>query len=310
MDRPALLDKHEIARSFGRAAEHYDAHAVLQREVTSRLAERLGLFKFSPARILDAGCGTGHGLSLLKTAYPDADLIALDLALPMLEISRNKIEANSLPAKWLERLRQRLTPHASRLTQHVCADMERLPFKSSSMPMLWSSLALQWANDTENCLREWHRVITPNGLLVFASFGPDTLKELRQAFAGVDGGAHVSRFTDMHDIGDMLVHAGFQHPVMEMEMLTLTYADLKSLMQDLKGVGAHNAAVSRSRGMMGKSAWRQLEMAYEEFRKDGKLPSSYEVIYGHAWAGDKTRLEDGRQIIQFKIDQRKSGLKG
>jgi malonyl-CoA O-methyltransferase len=305
MDRPALLDKHEIARSFGRAAEHYDAHAVLQHEVTSRLAERLGLFKFSPPRILDAGCGTGHGLSLLRTAYPEAELIALDLALPMLEITRNKNKENNQSANWLGRLRQRLTPHASRLTQHVCADMEHLPLKTSSLPMLWSSLALQWANDAESCLREWHRVLAPNGLLVFATFGPDTLKELRQAFAQVDGGEHVSRFTDMHDIGDMLVHAGFQHPVMEMEMLTLTYSDLRSLMRDLKGVGAHNAATSRPRGMMGKSAWRQLETAYEEFRKDGKLPSNYEVIYGHAWAGDKTRLADGRQVIQMKIAARR-----
>jgi malonyl-CoA O-methyltransferase len=183
--------------------------------------------------------------------------------------------------------------------------MEHLPFKTSSLPMLWSSLALQWANGAESCLREWHRVLAPNGLLVFATFGPDTLKELRQAFACVDGGEHVSRFTDMHDIGDMLIHAGFQHPVMEMEMLTLTYSDLKSLMRDLKGVGAHNAATSRPRGMMGKSAWRQLEAAYEEFRKDGKLPSSYEVIYGHAWAGDKTRLADGRQVIQMKIAARR-----
>ena len=307
MDSPALLDKHEIARAFGRAAQHYDAHAVLQREVTSRLAERLGLFKLSPARILDAGCGTGHGLSLLKAAYPDAELIALDLALPMLEIARKNNEGNDGPANWLGRLRQRLTPRASHLTQHVCADMERLPFKTSSLPMLWSSLALQWANDTESCLREWHRVIAPNGLLVFATFGPDTLKELRQAFAQVDGGAHVSRFTDMHDIGDMLVHAGFQHPVMEMEMLTLTYGDLKSLMQDLKGVGAHNAATSRSRSMMGKSAWHKLEAAYEGFRKDGRLPSSYEVIYGHAWAGDKNILVDGRQVIQWKIQHRRAG---
>jgi malonyl-CoA O-methyltransferase len=186
--------------------------------------------------------------------------------------------------------------------------MERLPMKTSSVSMLWSSLAMQWANDTESCIREWHRVIEPNGLLIFATFGPDTLKELRRAFARVDGGAHVSRFTDMHDIGDMLVHAGFQHPVMEMEMLTLTYSDLKSLMRELKSIGAHNALASRARGMMGKSAWNKLEEAYEEFRKDGRLPSSYEVIYGHAWAGDKTRLEDGRQIIQFNIQRRKARL--
>ena len=154
-----------------------------------------------------------------------------------------------------------------------------------------------------------HRAIAPQGLLLFATFGPDTLKELRQAFARVDGGTHVSRFLDMHDIGDMLVHAGFQHPVMEMEMLTLTYGDLKSLLRDLKGIGAHNAAADRARGMMGKSAWQELERAYEAFRSEGRLPATYEVIYGHAWAGDKTRLEDGRQVIQFNIQQRKAGLR-
>jgi malonyl-CoA O-methyltransferase len=307
MASPPLLDKHEVARSFGNAAAHYDAHAVLQREVSARLAERLGLFKFSPSRILDAGCGTGYGLSLLKQAYPDAELIALDLALPMLEITRSRSEEDVRSANWLGRLRQRLSPHPTRLT-HLCADMERLPLRTSSLPMLWSSLALQWANDAEGCFREWRRVISPDGLLVFATFGPDTLKELRQAFAQVDGGAHVSRFADMHDLGDMLVHAGFQHPVMEMEMLTLTYGDLKSLLRDLKGMGAHNALTARSRGMMGKSAWRRLEAAYEGFRKDGRLPATYEVIYGHAWAGDKSRLEDGRQVIQWKIQQKRGGL--
>lgn len=303
MDSPAMLDKREVARAFGRAAQHYDAHAVLQHEITSRLAERLALFKHSPARILDAGCGTGYGLSLLKTAYPNAELIGLDLARPMLELAREKSEGT---ANWLGRLRQRMGFRSGLTGHYLCADMERLPFKTSSMPMLWSSLALQWANDTEGCLREWHRVLAPGGLLVFATFGPDTLKELRQAFSQVDGGAHVSPFVDMHDIGDMLVHAGFQHPVMEMEMLTLTYSDLKSLMHDLKGIGAHNALTNRSRGMMGKSAWAKLDAAYAAFRREGRLPATYEVIYGHAWAGDKTRLADGRQVIQMKIEQRKA----
>ncbi len=307
MDSLVMLDKREVARAFGRAAEHYDAHAVLQREITSRLAERLALFKHAPARILDAGCGTGHGLSLLRTAYPDAELIGLDLARPMLEIARGKGEG---PANWLGRLRQRLASRSNRAGQYVCADMERLPFRTSSLPMLWSSLALQWSNDTEGCLREWHRVLAPHGLLVFATFGPDTLKELRQAFLQVDGGAHVSPFVDMHDIGDMLVHAGFQHPVMEMEMLKLTYRDLKSLMRDLKAIGAHNALTNRSRGMMGKSAWTKLEAAYDAFRHEGRLPATYEVIYGHAWAGDKTRLADGRKVIQMKIEQRKAARGG
>lgn len=301
--KPSVIDKREVSRSFGRAAAHYDEHAVLQREVTARLAERLTLFKFMPERILDVGCGTGQGLGQLRQAYPDALITALDIALPMLRAARKKIVPDSLFGKLFGHLTQRST-------QFVCTDMERLPFKTSSQSMLWSSLALQWAGATEACLREWHRVLQPGGLVVFATFGPDTLKELRQAFSSVDGDEHVSRFTDLHDIGDILVHAGFQHPVMEMEIITLTYADLKNLMQDLKGIGAHNAAATRPRGMMGKSAWHKLQAAYEQFRYNGKLPATYEVIYGHAWVGDKTRLEDGRQVIQFNIEQRKAKLSG
>ena len=298
----SMIDKREVARAFGRAASSYDDHAVLQREVMTRLDERLELMSVSPSRIVDAGCGTGQGLRLLQARYPGADLIGLDLALPMLQVARAQGREQGLTG-----FIKRLLPSASRQA-HLCADIERLPFRTSSIDLVWSSLALQWLTEPEVAFKELHRVIAPQGLLLFTTFGPDTLKELRQAFAQVDGGAHVSRFLDMHDIGDMLVHAGFQHPVMEMEMLTLTYADLKSLLYDLKGIGAHNAASDRARGMMGKSAWQKLEQAYETLRTDGRLPATYEVIYGHAWAGDKTRLEDGRQIIQFNIEKRKAGL--
>jgi malonyl-CoA O-methyltransferase len=299
----AGIDKKEVARAFGRAAETYDAHAVLQREVMTRLAERLALMDIAPSRIVDAGCGTGLGLNLLQARYPSAECIGLDLALPMLHRARSREGSNRLPD-----FIRRFLPGVSRRA-YVCADIERLPFKKSSIDLLWSSLALQWASDTEAAFRELHRAISPNGLLLFATFGPDTLKELRRAFAQVDDGTHVSRFLDMHDIGDMLVHAGFQHPVMEMEMLTLTYSDLKRLLRDLKGIGAHNAASGRARGMMGKLAWQKLEQAYETERSAGRLPATYEIIYGHAWAGDKTRLEDGRQVIQFNIQQRKAGLR-
>lgn len=297
------IDKREVARAFGRAATSYDAHAVLQREVLTRLDERLDLMSISPKRIVDAGCGTGLGMGMLQARYPDAEIIGLDLALPMLQAARGQE-----PAQGLAAFIKRLLPKGTRKA-FVCADIERLPLKKSSIDLVWSSLALQWVSDPEAAFRELHRVIAPQGLLLFSTFGPDTLKELRQAFADVDGGSHVSRFLDMHDVGDMLVHAGFQHPVMEMEMLALTYADLKSLMRDLKGIGAHNAAADRARGMMGKTAWHRLQQAYEAFRKAGRLPASYEVIYGHAWAGDKTRLEDGRQIIQFNIQQRKASLR-
>jgi malonyl-CoA O-methyltransferase len=297
------IDKKEVARAFGRAAASYDEHAVLQREVMTRLDERLGLMNITPGRVAEAGCGTGLGLRMLQARYPKADIVGLDLALPMLQMARRHDSSHGLSG-----FVRRLLPNSPSHPAHLCADIERLPFRTSSIDLIWSSLALQWVGEPEAAFRELHRAIAPKGLLLFATFGPDTLKELRQAFAKVDGGTHVSRFLDMHDIGDMLVHAGFQHPVMEMELLTLTYADLKSLLLDLKGIGAHNAASDRARGMMGKTAWRRLEQAYE-FRREGRLPATYEVIYGHAWAGDKTRLEDGRQIIRFNIEKRKAGLR-
>jgi malonyl-CoA O-methyltransferase len=300
------LDPHEVRRAFDHAAASYDAHAVLQREVCDRLLERLDFMKLQPERVLDVGCGTGYGLAHLRERYAAAELCALDLAPAMLHAAQARLPQ----PHWTQRARALLSPHASPLTHTLCADMERLPLTVNSVNLLWSSLAMQWARDLDATIKGFHRVLAPGGLLVFATFGPDTLKELRTAFAAIDDAPHVNRFVDLHDIGDMLVHAGFSSPVMEMEMLTLTYADLKTLMRDLKGIGAHNAATSRKRGLLGKSAWAKLEQAYETQRLEGRLPATYEVIYGHAWVGDKMQREDGRQVIQFNIDQRrrKQGL--
>lgn len=299
------FDAAAVRRAFGAAAASYDAHAALQREVGIRLAERLDYMKLAPQRVLDLGCGTGAALPELRRRFPQAELVALDLAPAMLDAARARLPQPGL----LDRVRSRLTLSPSPFPLHaLCADMHRLPLATNSVGLAWSSLALQWANDLPAVIHEVHRTLAPGGAFVFATFGPDTLKELRRAFAAVDDTPHVSRFVDLHDIGDMLVHAGFQSPVMEMEMLTLTYADLKALMRDLKGLGAHNASVGRAPGLFGRHAWAKLEAAYETLRVDGRLPASWEVVYGHAWAGDKTRREDGRQVIELKIAQRRGGL--
>jgi malonyl-CoA O-methyltransferase len=295
------LDFAEVRRAFDHAAASYDAHAVLQREVCDRLLERLEYMALQPARVLDVGTGTGYGLAHLRARYAEAELYALDIAPGMLAATRARLPQPT----WAQRALQRLTPQAARLTHLLCADMERLPFAPNSMNLVWSSLALQWAHDLEATFKGLYRVLAPGGLVMFATFGPDTLKELRAAFSSVDDAPHVNRFIDLHDIGDMLIHAGFTSPVMEMDMLTLTYADLKALMRDLKGIGAHNAAAARKRGLLGKSAWTRLEQAYESNRVEGRLPATFEVIYGHAWVGDKTQREDGRQVIQLAIGERK-----
>ena len=298
------LDFTEVRRAFDHAAASYDAHAVLQREVCDRLLERLDFMTLQPARVLDVGTGTGYGLAHLQTRYAEADLCALDIAPAMLHAARARLPQPG----WAQRVLGNMLPRSGPQHHVLCADMDRLPLAASSVNLIWSSLALQWAHDLEATLRGFQRVLAPGGLLIFATFGPDTLKELRTAFAAIDDAPHVNRFIDLHDIGDMLVHAGFSSPVMEMEMLTLTYADLKTLMRDLKGIGAHNAASARRRGLLGKSAWAQLELAYETQRLDGRLPATFEVIYGHAWVGDKLQHEVGRQVIQFNIDERRRKL--
>jgi malonyl-CoA O-methyltransferase len=297
------LDKQAVRRAFDAAARNYDAHAVLQAEVSRRLLEKLDILKLQPRRFLDAGCGTGAALAGLRARYPKAESYALDLAPAMVQAARGR------DAGWRNWLGG-LTGLTGPARHYLCGDLERLPLATSSVDLLWSSLALQWMNDPEIAIREWYRVIAPEGLLIFTTFGPDTLRELRTAFAQVDGREHTSRFVDMHDLGDMLVNAGFATPVMEMETYTLTYATLAAALHDLKAIGAHHVAADRARGLFTKSAWQRLVAAYEGFRRDGRLPVSFEVVIGHAWVNQKTRLEDGRQIVQWNIQdrRRKHGL--
>jgi len=284
------IDKRQMRRAFNRAAIGYDASAVLQREVCARMLERLEYIKLQPERILDGGSGTGWGTRRLSQRYPAAQLIALDIASGMLQTARGH-------SGWWQKLFG-----GSRQIQ-VCGDLESLPLAAKSVEMVWSNLAIQWCNDLPATFAELHRVLKVDGLLMFSTFGPDTLKELRQAFAGVDRHNHLNRFTDMHDIGDMLVHSGFAEPVMDMEYLTLTYDDVRGVLQDLKSIGAHNATTGRPRGLMGKTAWARLVENYERLRSNGKLPATFEVVYGHAWKPQPKQTPDGRAIINtsFKL---------
>ena len=284
------IDKRAVRRAFSRAALQYDAAAVMQREVCRRMLERLDYIKQKPVSVLDVGSGTGWGTRQLGERYPTAQIVALDIAMGMLQAARGT-------SSWWSKL------FSGKATPYVCGDMEALPVAPQSMDMVWSNLALQWCNDLPATFVELQRVLRVEGLLMFSTFGPDTLKEIRSAFQGVDGYNHLNRFADMHDIGDMLVAAGFGDPVMDMEYITLTYSDVKAVMQDLRSIGAHNATAGRASGMMGKNAWNRVLENYERLRRDGKLPATFEVIYGHAWKPQPKKIADGRAIIKtsFKL---------
>ncbi|MGQ0523434.1 MAG: malonyl-ACP O-methyltransferase BioC [Betaproteobacteria bacterium] len=281
-----LLDKRAVRRTFERAAASYDAAAVLQHEVCERMLARLGYIRHRPATLLDAGSGTGNALRGLGARYPEATLVALDIALAMLQRVQRRVPA------WKALFKRRALP--------VCGDLERLPFGEQVFDMVWSNLALQWVNDLSGTVAEMRRVLKPGGLLMFSTFGPDTLRELREAYRDTDGRTHVNRFVDMHDIGDLLVHAGFSDPVMDMEQFTLTYDHVRQLMRELKAIGAHNVTLGRPGGLSGKALLAAVTRNYEALRRDGKLPATFEVVYGHAWKPRPRTGPGGRPVIDIK----------
>lgn len=272
MNYDHFLDKRQLRIAFERAAASYDRAAVLQREICDRMLSRLDYFKFTPAAILDAGSGTGYGSRKLAQRFPGCRIVAADIALAML------LQARASVAWWKKWL-----PISGNRTDYICSDIEQLPLQDDSFDMVWSNLALQWCNDLNATIAGAYRVLRSDGLFMFSTFGPDTLKELRYAFQNTDNYQHTSQFTDMHDIGDLLVHNGFATPVMDMENFTLTYHDIKQMMHELKMIGAHNVTRDRRCGLMGKKAWQQMVNQYESLRREGKLPATFEVIYGHAW---------------------------
>lgn len=289
MSDALAVDKRLARRSFEQAAATYDAAAVLQNEVCRRMLARLDYIKLAPATILDAGSGTGNAVAGLLARYPRARVLALDLALGMVRRARAR-------RPWWRGLLDR---GGSRLAA-VCGDIERLPLAAGCADLVWSNLAVQWASEPPRVFSEMHRVLAPGGLALFSSFGPDTLRELRTAFQGVDQHTHVNRFIDLHDLGDQLVACGFADPVMDMEVVTLTYDDARGLMRDLKAIGAHNMTLGRRRGLGGKLLLERAARNYEAFRRDGKLPATFEVIYGHAWKPMPRVSLTGRPVIDIK----------
>ncbi|PIV36969.1 MAG: malonyl-[acyl-carrier protein] O-methyltransferase BioC [Lysobacterales bacterium CG02_land_8_20_14_3_00_62_12] len=286
------LDVDQVRRRFARAARHYDATAVLQHEVQAALLERVREVVTTATRVLDVGAGTGSGSAALRKHFAKAEVIALDLALPMLRQARRQLG-------WWRPFRR------------VCGDARALPIQDQSLDLIYSNLCLQWCDDLQPVFAEFRRVLKPGGWLLFTSFGPDTLTELRQSWAAVDAHPHVNQFQDLHDVGDALMAQGFRDPMLDVERLTLTYTDALTLMRELKAIGASNADQRRCRGLTGRHQLQAVLARYEAFRDpEQRLPASYEVIFAQAQAPASTqprRSAEG-EIASVSVASLRSGL--
>jgi malonyl-CoA O-methyltransferase len=275
--RKFRLDRRALARAFDRASTSYDAAASLQRAVRDELLERLQYFRLEPRRIVDLGCGTGEAAVMLRRRYGKSQVLAIDVAPGMLR------EAGRRMRLW-------------RRFDRVCADAIALPIATGSIDLVFCCLMLQWCDDPAIAFAEAHRVLRPGGLLIFSTFGPDTLHELRAAWTVADATSHVSEFPDMPQLGAALMHAGMTEPVIDIERRVVHYTDARSLARELRRIGARNATADRLRGLTGRHRWRRMDEAYESRRTEAGLPATYEIIYGAAFAPGQPASSSARQV--------------
>jgi malonyl-CoA O-methyltransferase len=266
------IDRHAVAQAFDRASTRYDAFAALQERVRNELLERLDELEIEPRAVLDLGAGTGHGTRALKGRHPKAVVVAADIAPGMLEQARQQ-------SRWLRRF------------ERVRADAYALPFADGAFDLVFSNLMIQWCDDLDSVFTEIARVLKPGGLLLFSTFGPGTLTELREAWSASDSSNHVNHFFDPHALGSALMQAQLSEPVLDVDRIVAKYPDVMALMRELKAIGAHNVTQGRARGLTGRSRLAAMTLAYETQRRDGKIPVTWEVIHASAWGSERRQHE-------------------
>lgn len=297
----APIQLSEVRRLFSTPARVQDS-LFLRQEVAQRMAEKLDLIRIDAKRVVDAGCGEGADLLRLSERFPQAQqVLGIDASWQALHQSEiASVSAGSVLRGLFSRFLPDQSKHARDAKLAVtCGDFAKLPLAANMVDVLWSNLALHWHPQPDQVLQEWFRVLARNGIVIFSSFGPDTLLELRQAFAQIDDDPHTLPFVDMHDFGDMLVAAGFATPVMDVERITLRYQDVQRLLADVRALGG-NPLSNRRRGLLGKSAFAYLKTELEKKRgEDGRIPLTIEVVFGHAFKPVPTKLASGESIIRF-----------
>jgi malonyl-CoA O-methyltransferase len=305
MQSSGPIDIQRVRQLFAQPAQVAES-AFLRREIAGRMHERLLLVKIAPQRVLDAGCGEGADLPTLQSTFAGAQLLGLDASGAMLNSARDK-QVAALSS--MRRLLTRLLPGGAQAGLGtsgtlVCGNFAELPLATNSVDLVWSNLALHWHPQPDRVFEEWRRVLRADGLLMFSCFGPDTFKEIRTGFSKSDQEPHTLPFVDMHDLGDMLVQAGFATPVMDMETITVTYDAIDKLIKDVRAWGG-NPLSSRRRGLLGADSWQQVVRALEQNRRtDGKLPLTFEVIYGHAFRPVPRKTASGESIVRWDLGRK------
>lgn len=273
----------------------YNSAAFLHHEIATRLLSRLDLMLLQPQRVLELNCATGYSTQLLQQRYRKAHIVGLDQHLTLLKAAKN---TGSCLNFWIKK------PH------FILASATDLPVADHSVDLLFANLFEFLAkSDLHKLLRQWQRVLKPGGLLMFTTFGPDTLLELKQSWLQVDNFSHVHDFLDMHDVGDALLQVGFNDPVMDREDFTLMYSDMQKLLHDLRNLGIRNKADNRNKGLTGKFKFTTVKNTYALLRNAaGNIPATIEIIYAHAWAPLETKEAQAEKATQIPITAIK-GLK-
>lgn len=304
------FSREHIQHHFDHAAATYDDAAILQKQVAEHLDERLELVQMQPKTVLDVGAGTGILTAKMRKRYPDSKLVAVDLSANMLARAEQKLQQQFPPSLW-QKAKSTLGIHNNPI-EFIQADANNIPLADGTVDIIVTNLMLQWCDDLDAVFQEFRRLLKAEGLLMLTTFGPDTLKELRHAWAQVDNQQHVNTFIDMHDIGDALIRNGFGQPVMDVEHFTLTYDKPIGVLKDLKAIGATSAHKNRQAGLTGKQHFTRMLEAYEAFRQDGKIPATYEVVHGHAWAAQeifKGPDRDRSGLVEISLDEFKNQAK-
>jgi malonyl-CoA O-methyltransferase len=284
-----MIDKKQMQRAFNHAAKNYDQQASLQQAVANNVLNRLEFLKINPENIVDLGAGTGYCLKRLRSFYPDANVVAVDIAENMLQCAQQ---------------------HCSRdnKVHYLCSDMRSIALQSHSVDLVMSNLAIHWEEDIACCFAEVERILAPGGVFLFSTLGVDTLKECRQSWQAVDNHIHVHPFFDMHDVGDALMQTHFSAPVMDVEYITLMFQSVKQFAKQLKGLGVHNSHQQRMQGLTSRARWQQFEAHYEQCREADGLPATYEVIYGIAWKPTQPKRSHTLGEVRLDHIKRRMGI--